>query len=96
MAERIKVEIYGQMYNMQGDLDAAYINELAAYVDEKMHAVADAARTVDSVRVAVLAALAIADELHTLQRNQKELRGALRDRAQRALGLVERALKQTA
>jgi len=96
MAERIKVQIYGQAYNMQGDLDAAYIQELAAYVDEKMNAVADSARTADSVRVAVLAALAIADELHTLQRTQKELRGALRDRAQRALGLVERALKQTA
>jgi cell division protein ZapA len=96
MAERIKVEIFGQSYNMQGDLDAAYIQELAAYVDEKMNAVADSARTADSVRVAVLAALAIADELHTIQRNQKELRGALRDRAQRCLGLVERALKQTA
>jgi cell division protein ZapA len=96
MTERIKVEIYGQTYNMQGDLDAAYVQELAAYVDEKMHAVAAAARTVDSVRVAVLAALAIADEFQTLQRSQKELRGAVRDRAQRCLGLVERALKQTA
>jgi cell division protein ZapA len=96
MAERMKIEIYGQTYHMQGDLDPAYVEQLAQYVDEKMHAVADATRTVDSVRVAVLAALAIADELHSLRRNQQDIRGALKDRAERCLGLVERALKQTA
>lgn len=96
MAERMKVEIYGQTYYMQGDLDQTYVEDLARYVDEKMTAVAEATRTVDSVRVAVLAALAIADELHALQRSQQDMRSALRDRTERCLNLVERALKQTA
>jgi cell division protein ZapA len=96
MAERIKIEIYGQTYQMQSDLDAAYIEDLARYVDEKMNAVAEATHTVDSVRVAVLAALSIADELHALQRKQQEVRTALRDRAERCLTVVERAIKQTA
>ena len=36
MSERFKVEIYGQTYSMQGDLDPIYVAELASYVDEKM------------------------------------------------------------
>jgi cell division protein ZapA len=96
MAERMKIEIYGQTYYMQGDLDQAYVEDLARYVDAKMNAVADGTRTVDSMRVAVLAALAIADELHALRRSQQDMRGALRDRTERCLNLVERALKQTA
>jgi hypothetical protein len=56
MSNRIKVEIYGQSYTMAGDLDEGYVQGLARYVDEKMSAVAAATQTVDSVRVAVLAA----------------------------------------
>src|SRR5258708_31839357 len=66
MSNRIKVEIYGQSYTMAGDLDEGYVQELARYVDEKMSAVAAETQTVESVRVAVLAAMVIADELHKL------------------------------
>jgi cell division protein ZapA len=96
MAERMKIQIFGQTYYMQGDLDTAYVEDLAKYVDAKMATVAEETHTVDSVRVAVLAALSIADELHTLRRNQQDMKGALRDRTERCLNLVERALKQTA
>lgn len=96
MAERMKIQIYGQTYYMAGDLDTAYVEDLARYVDEKMKTVAEETHTVDSMRVAVLAALSIADELHTLRRQQQDMRGALRDRAERCLNVVERAIKQTA
>jgi cell division protein ZapA len=61
-AEYITVEIYDQTYHLSGQ-DAAHIRELAARVDAKMRAVAAQGRTVDSLRVAVLAALNLADEL---------------------------------
>jgi cell division protein ZapA len=96
MSNRVKVEIYGQGYTMAGDLDEAYVRELARYVDEKMSAVAEATQTVDSVRVAVLAAMAIADELHTLQQKSGDRDGTLRARAEQCLTILERALKQTA
>jgi cell division protein ZapA (FtsZ GTPase activity inhibitor) len=51
---------------------------------------------VDSLRVAVLAALAIADELHSMRQGQGETERSLRERAERCLTLVERALKQSA
>ncbi len=60
--EYITVEIYDQVYHLSGQ-DAEHIRELAARVDAKMRAVAAQGRTVDSLRVAVLAALNLADEL---------------------------------
>jgi cell division protein ZapA len=96
MSAPVKVEIFGQTYSIQGDLDQAYVQKLARYVDEKMNAIADVTRTVDTQKVAVLAALAIADELHGMQRDRSDREELLREQAERCLTLVERALKQTA
>jgi len=66
----VRVEIFDQAYNLRGS-DADYILKLAEYVDAKMRAVAQATNTIDTVRLAVLAALNIADEYHLLQRKQE-------------------------
>jgi cell division protein ZapA len=95
MSPSIKVEIYDQVYPIQGDLDEEYIRKIAAYVDEKMRLIADVARTVDSQKVAVLAALAIADELHRLREERGERQEILKEQAERCLTLVERALRKT-
>ena len=58
----VTVEIYDQTYHLSGQ-DAEHVRALAARVDAKMRAVAAQGRTVDSLRVAVLAALNLADEL---------------------------------
>jgi cell division protein ZapA len=61
-AEYVTVEIYDQLYHLSGQ-DPKHIRELAACVDSKMRAVAAHGKTADSLRVAVLAALNLADEL---------------------------------
>ena len=66
-AEGIRVVIYDQEYFVRGDLDEEYIQKLAQYLDAKMRAIAGRTRTVDSLRVAVLAALNIADEYHQVK-----------------------------
>jgi cell division protein ZapA len=63
----VTVEIYDQTYHLFGH-DAEHIRALAAEVDAKMRAVAAQGRTVDSLRVAVLAALNLADELSLTQK----------------------------
>jgi len=65
----VRVEIFDQAYNLRGS-DAEYILRLADYVDSKMRAVAEQTNTVDTARLAVLAALNIADEYHLLKKNQ--------------------------
>src|SRR5580704_17719694 len=64
--QAISVEIYDQIYNLRAT-DPAHIEKLAALVDAKMRAVSATGSTVDSLRVAVLAALNITDELFTLR-----------------------------
>ena len=64
----VRVEIFDQAYNLRGS-DPEYILRLAEYVDSKMRAVAEQTHTVDTQRLAVLAALNIADEYHLLKRN---------------------------
>lgn len=63
----VRVEIFDQAYNLRGS-DPEYILKLAEYVDAKMRAVAEQTHTVDTARLAVLAALNIADEFHLLKR----------------------------
>lgn len=60
--EYVTVEIYDQLYHLSGE-NPQHIRELAGYVDAKMRAVAAQGKTADSLRVAVLAALNLADEL---------------------------------
>lgn len=72
----VVVDIYDQIYQLRG-VDAAHIERLASVVDSKMRAVAGQGSTVDSLRVAVLAALNIADELMTLRARYEQLAGSI-------------------
>jgi cell division protein ZapA len=91
----VKIDIYDQSYNVNAEGNAEYLTELAAYVDLRMREVAEAARTVDSLKVAVLAALNIADELFSMRERQKQIEGPLRERVEKCVGLVESALEHT-
>lgn len=81
----VRVEIFDQPYNLRGT-DPEYILKLAEYVDAKMRAVAEQTHTVDSARLAVLAALNIADEYHLLRR---KLEGGSTDSSKRARQLLD-------
>lgn len=74
--EAVSVEIYDQIYNLRGT-DAEYIQQLATLVDAKMRAVAAHGGTADSLRVAVLAALNISDELLSLRARYDALAGSV-------------------
>lgn len=94
----VTVEIYDQTYRLRGQ-DPEYIQKLASLVDSKMRAVAAQGTTVDSLRVAVLAALNIADELTRLEEKHHALTGSaaaeqsgLRTRASSLAGLLDSVL----
>jgi cell division protein ZapA len=69
----IRVVIYDQEYFMRGDLNQEYIQKLAHYLDAKMRSIAERTRTVDTLRVAILAALNVADEYHQLQARYEQV-----------------------
>jgi len=68
----VHVDIFGQTYTVRAGTDAGYVERLAAYVDSQMMEVSRAAGAVDSVRIAVLAALNIADECFQLRAQEGE------------------------
>ena len=71
--ERVQVEIFGQTYNIKGGDDSAHTRELAAYIDGKMREIQKGTGTIDPLRVAILTAMTIADELYQEQKRRKEL-----------------------
>ena len=94
----VSVDIYDQTYHLRAP-DPEYIERLANTVDAKMRAVSANSNTVDSLRVAVLAALNIADELMRLQEHCRLLHGTmsetqtiLRSRANSLSGLLDSVL----
>jgi cell division protein ZapA len=91
----MKIEIYDQLYNVNGDQDEEYLKELAAYVDGKMRTIAESTHMVDSLKVAVLAALNIADEMFTTRQKQQEIEGPLRKRVEKCVAMVEKALEMS-
>jgi len=84
----VHVEIHGQQYPIRSGLDPAYVAELAAYVDQKMRAASLETSAGDSLKVAVLAALNIADECFRVRADDQRRRESMASRA----GELERML----
>ena len=68
----VKVTIFGTEYPVKGDADSQYIEEVAAYVDEKMREVAQGLSVKSTTKVAILTALNITDELFTARRSTSD------------------------
>lgn len=92
--QSVKVEIYNQVYNIRFDGDKEYIVRLAEYVDNKMREIASGTLTVDSLKVAILAALHIADELHQLKSILEQNDSQLAIRSAECAEMLDRLLKQ--
>ncbi|HZS44183.1 MAG TPA: cell division protein ZapA [Blastocatellia bacterium] len=92
--QTIKVEIYNQTYNIRGDGNNDYIQHLATYVDQKMREIASSTLTVDTMRVAILTALNIADELHQLRKRYEQFDSSLAERSTQCSAMLDQFLKK--
>lgn len=90
MAGAAKVEIYGQEYTIAGREDPTEMASLAAHVDSKMREIAANTVTVDTVKVAILAAVHIAHEYYQCRRELD----ALKQEVDQKAGSLESALKK--
>ncbi len=91
--QTIKVEIYNQTYSIRSDGDNEYIHELAEYVDGKMREISSGTLTVDSLKVAILAALHIADEFYQSKNIQAQTDAQLATRSSECSAMLDRILK---
>ncbi len=91
--QSIRVEIYNQTYSIRSDGDNEYIMHLAEYVDGKMREISSGTLTVDSLKVAILAALHIADEFYQLKNTQAQTDAQLATRSAECAEMLDRVLK---
>ncbi len=89
----LEVEIFGDTYHVRGDNDSEYLQELAALVDEKMRNVATHLKTLDRTKIAILAALNVADELVQCRKDQGGGNEALTEKITKLTGELNEALK---
>ena len=91
----IKVEIYGSEYRIKGDADLEYIKRVAAYVDERMRQVSQL--TTDSAvsKIAILAAINIADELFKERATNHDRQDWLDRHAARLNAVLEEVLEDS-
>jgi len=89
----IRVAIYDQEYFMRGDLNQEYIQKLAKYLDTRMRSIAERTRTVDTLRVAILAALNVVDEYHQLKARYEEVTQNLDQKVAEYTAALDEVLK---
>lgn len=97
MAEQpqaIPVEIYGRVYYLRSGPDERYARRLAQSVDTVMRAIAEKTRTVDSLQLAVLAALHFADDYQQLKEQFEKLNGMVSEKSVQFREELERAVQK--
>ena len=92
--QSVRVEIYNQTYNIRSDGDNEYILGLAEFVDAKMREISSGTLTVDSLKVAILAALHIADEYKRLKMEIEKNDSLLATRSAECADMLDRFMKQ--
>jgi cell division protein ZapA len=88
-----KVVIYNQTYNLRSDHDPVYIQDLAEYVDRRMNEIARATMTVDSLRVAILAALQIAEDFFQARKELSATEEEIAERSAKYAELLDQFLR---
>jgi len=89
---KVRVNILGQTYNIKGDASPDYIMQLADYVNEKVEEVSRNVSGTNSLQVAILVSLNIADEYFQMKKINTGIEGAIEDKAREIISLLDEGL----
>jgi cell division protein ZapA len=92
--DRISVEIFGQTYAVRGEGDPEYLMELAQLVDSRMRDVAVQGLTHEPLKIAILAALNIADEYARYRKRHDDTFGQWKDRTEELVELLADSIEE--
>lgn len=90
----IQAKIFGGEYNIKTDSSPEYVLELARYVDSKMREVSQKVSLVSSLKISVLAALNIADELFQLRNEKNKNDKIIGDKIPQLLEMIDTELRK--
>lgn len=88
----LDVEIFGAVYHVRGEQDREHLEHLAAVVDRKMREIGDEVKTVDTGKIAILAALNLADELLQCNKQQEGERAEIMEKVAELTGVLTAVL----
>lgn len=83
------VTIFNRTYQLRSEGDPEYVRRLAALIDQKMVELSTSTPTVDTVKLAILAALSIADQYIALKDQQDQLKKRVLDSTQRMRSMLK-------
>ena len=89
-----RVEIFGRIYDVTGAIDEEYLERLSAFVDSKMREIHESSRAVDTIKVAVMAALNIADELFQQRGEVEQVEAIIADKSRRCSDMLDAVLPE--
>jgi cell division protein ZapA len=93
VTKTLEIEIYGQKYTVKAEADEAYMQRVAAYVDEQMHTLARNMKTATPTKLAVLVALNAAHQLFQAEAQREQGVADLEQRAQHLMESIEETLQ---
>ncbi len=88
----VTVTIYGHEYTLKGEAEPEYVEKVAEFVDRKMREVSEGSALVSTTKIAMLAAINIADELFRERRKRQEALAMLDDRTGQIAALLDREM----
>jgi cell division protein ZapA len=91
MKKPIEVEIFGQSFTVSSEDEEVYVKTVAAYLDQRMRQIGGNTKTAVPMRVAIMAALGIADDYHKALRREAEMQ----DEVDRLSALLLARLEQS-
>lgn len=92
----VKVDLFGQEYSIRANVEnEEYVRAIARYVDSKMQEIKDSMGVSSTHKIAILAALNIADELFTLQNERDRLIAEYQDRVRSYSEALDQSLEDT-
>ncbi|MFO7652451.1 MAG: cell division protein ZapA [Candidatus Krumholzibacteriia bacterium] len=86
----VTVTIFGHQYTLRGDADPEYVEKVAGFVDRKMQEVADSSSAMSTTKVAILAAINVADELFRERQKRHEALAMLDEKTGEMARLLDR------
>lgn len=89
---KVRVNIFGSYYTVQGEASGDYIARLSSFVDSKMNEVSRSVNSANAMQIAILAALNIADEYFQLKEIEKGTDESIAKRANELISLLEKGL----
>lgn len=89
---KVKVNIFGQTYSIRGDAPEEYILELAGYVNDKMEEVEKIVSNTNSLQIAILVALNIADEYFQLKKLNTGIEEVIGEKTREIISMLDEGL----